>query len=346
MGSTEDDHTGSPPDWRTDTDTTNGKATGSTTDREETVRNAVERSRSGAPAAGSVVHDRFSSDEVFQRIVAAADEEITSGTRELFFSGLAAGFAITLTFLLSASLYGTTDGHPILSALLYPLGFIYIIVGDYQLYTETTLPPVALTLERFVSVPALLHHWLVVLGSNFLGAFLGAAVLAWGGVLSEGAAEAGVHLGTHGLEVGWWSLFSKAAFAGLIVAGVVWVSFAVRDTLSRIVVAYVAFLAIPVGNLFHVVTSFTELSYAALAGEVALSTGLVQFVVPVLLGNTLGGVLLVAVVNYNQTSERRLESARFEGITRRLSLREWAFGGFVGRTYVPLLETADRKNVE
>ncbi len=131
---------------------------------------------SGAPTVGSVVADRFSSDEVFQRIVADADHEITSGGRELFFSGLAAGFAITITFLLYASMSAVTESS-VVASLLYPLGFIYIIIGGYQLYTENTLPPVALTLERLASVPALLRHWLIVLAGNFVGGAIGAVVL-------------------------------------------------------------------------------------------------------------------------------------------------------------------------
>ncbi|NKE36762.1 universal stress protein [Natronococcus sp. JC468] len=311
--------------------------------QQDAVRGAFERSASGAPAVGSVVRDRFSADEVFQRIVAAADEEVTSGSRELLFSGIAAGFAITITFLLYASMYGSTDGHPVLSALLYPLGFIYIIIGGYQLYTENTLPPVALTLERLASVPALFRHWTIVLIGNFVGATIGAAVLAWGGVFSNDAADAAMYLGTHGVETAWSDLFFKAAFAGLIVAGVVWVTFASRDTISRLAVVYLAFLAIPLGNLFHVVTSFTEMSYVVFAGDLSFFVGLTQFVLPVLLGNTIGGILLVTVVNYFQTSEERLESARFEGIKRRLSIREWLFGGFVGRSYVPLIDTAERR---
>ena len=68
---------------------------------DESVREVVERSRHGAPAAGAVVRDRFETHEVFDRIVVAAHEETTTGPRELFFSGLAAGFAITVTFLLT-----------------------------------------------------------------------------------------------------------------------------------------------------------------------------------------------------------------------------------------------------
>jgi len=310
-------------------------------DPEESVREAVERSRSGAPAVGAVVRDRFSSDEVFQRIVAAADEEITSGSRELFFSALAAGFAITITFLLYASLYAETGGDPVLSALLYPLGFIYIIIGRYQLYTENTLPPVALTIERIASVPALLRNWIVVLAGNFTGGTLGALALAYGGVFSPEASAVAADIAREGIATEWWSLFSKAAFAGLVVAGVVWVEYAARDTISRLTVVYLAFLAIPLGGLFHSVVSFTELVYLTLYADAAFLTGLWQFVVPVLLGNTIGGVVLVTVVNYYQTSEHRLESARFEGADRQLDIDEWLLGRFAGRSYVPLIDTAD-----
>ena len=307
-------------------------------DPEESVREAIERSRSGAPAVGSVVRDRFTSNEIFQRIIAAADEEITSGSRELFFSALAAGFAITITFMLYVSLTATTGGDPVISAMLYPLGFIYIIIGGYQLYTENTLPPVALTLERLASIPALLRNWGVVLAGNFLGGALGAAALAFGSVISPEAGVVATQLGQKGVETAWWSLFSKAAFAGLIVAGVVWVEYAARDTISRMVVVYIAFLAIPLGGLYHSVVSFTEMTYLVLVGNLSVAVGLWEFVIPVLLGNTIGGVVLVTVVNYFQTTEHRLASARFEGADRQLSAREWLYGGFVGRSYVPLID--------
>ncbi|ADJ14068.1 formate/nitrite transporter family protein [Halalkalicoccus jeotgali] len=310
-------------------------------DGAEQVRDAVERSRSGAPAAGAVVRDQFSADEVFQRIVAAADEEVTSGTRELFFSALAAGFAITITVMLYSSLTASTNGHPILSALLYPLGFIYIIIGGYQLYTENTLPPVALTLERLTSIPTLLRHWTIVLVGNFAGGAIGAAALAWGGVFSPAAAAAAIHHAEHGLATPRSDLFFKAVFAGLIVAGVVWIVYASRDTISRLVVVYMAFLAIPLGDLFHVVTSFTEMIYMVFVTDLNPLVGMTDFVGPVLLGNTVGGIVLVTVVNYFQTSERRLEAVRLEGADRQLSIREWALGGLAGRSYVPVIDTAE-----
>jgi nucleotide-binding universal stress UspA family protein len=106
-------------------------------------------------------------------------------------------------------------------------------------------------------------------------------------------------------------------------------------------VVYLAFLSIPIGGLFHVVVSYTEMVYLVLHGDLALVTGMTQFVIPVLLGNTVGGVVLVTVVNYFQTTEERLESARFEGADRRLSPREWLLGGLAGRSYVPLIDTVE-----
>jgi formate/nitrite transporter FocA (FNT family) len=305
------------------------------------LRESVEQSEHGAPAVGAVVRDRFETDEVFQRIVAAADEEIDTGVRELFFSGLAAGFAITLTFLLYATLYAKTDGDPILSVILYPIGFVYIILGGYQLYTENTLPPVALVLERLASIPALLRVWVVVLVGNFAGGIVGALVLSQTGVFDASTAAAATSIAQKGLQTPFWDLFFKACFAGLIVAGIVWLDFAARDTISRLVLVFIAFLAVPLGNLFHVVVSFTEAMYLVFQGQAAVLPALSGFILPVLLGNTIGGVLLVTVVNYFQTTERRVKSVRKDGVERQLSFREVLIGGPAGRSYVPTLRDED-----
>lgn len=304
-------------------------------DSDRDLRKSVEQSRHGAPAVGAVVRDRFESNEVFQRIIAAADDEIDTGFRELFFSSLAAGFAITLTVLVYASMYAKYDGDPVLSGFMYPIGFVYIILGGYQLYTENTLPPVALVLERLASLPALFRVWTIVLIGNFVGGSFGALVLSQTGVFSPEAAVAATDLGMKGIETPFADLFFKGAFAGLIVAGVVWLDFASRDTITRFFLVYMAFLMIPFADLFHVVVSFTEVMFLVFNGQESLYVGMTEFVLPVMLGNTIGGVLLVTVVNYFQTTERRLEAARQDGAERQLTVREWFVGGFVGRAYVP-----------
>jgi len=182
---------------------------------------------------------------------------------------------------------------------------------------------------------------MTVLAGNFAGGAVGAAVLVRGNVFDPAAAEEAAKISMKGIETDPTTLFFKAVFAGLIVAGVVWVEYASRDTVSRLVVVYLAFLAIPMGNLFHVVASFTEVVYLSLLGEAAVVPGLTGFVLPVLLGNTVGGVVFVTVVNYFQTSEERLEEARLECFDRVLPVPEWVLGRAAGRSYVPILDTAE-----
>ena len=92
-----------------------------------------ERAASGAPKSGWAVPNRFTASDIFERVLASAAEEVTADRRTLFFSGTTAGFAIALTFLGHAVGAAMFPDEPFLSAVLYPVGFLYIILGRYQL---------------------------------------------------------------------------------------------------------------------------------------------------------------------------------------------------------------------
>jgi formate/nitrite transporter FocA (FNT family) len=277
----------------------------------------AERAESGAPAAGWAVADRFSWDEIHQRLLAGADEEIASGGRELFFSGFTAGIAITLTFLGHAVGLARFPDNAFLSSILFPLGFVYIILGRYQLYTENTLPPVKLVLTRMASLPLLFRVWGIVLAANIAGAAFGGFLLATTGVMPPAALEAGAGFAAHGVATPWWDAFFKAVFAGWLVAGVVWLGYAARDATARLLMVYFVFYAIAVLDLFHVVTAAADVSFALFrpAGP-PLGAMIGGFWLPVLLGNTAGGVLVFALVSYAQSPKRRFPEVR------ELTLRE------------------------
>lgn len=302
---------------------------------EEQFRDALDQAQSGAPAAGAAVRDRFSTDEIFQRIVATAEEEINSSNRELFYSGLAAGFAITLTFLGHAAVAGAVPGEPtgLLAAALYPIGFLFIVLGRYQLFTENTLPPVTLVLTRIASLPLLLRLWTIVLFGNVLGATMGALVLAKTGVFTPESAQLAVKVGLEGIRTSWWDLFFKAVFAGWLVAGMVWLNHATRDSTARLLLIYGIIYLIPATGLHHVVVTSCEAMYLVFSGAADLAAVSVHLFLPVLLGNTVGGVFLVALLNYAQTRERRFPEQQERGAL--LERSEWLFGSLVGRSRVP-----------
>ncbi|MFW6088708.1 MAG: formate/nitrite transporter family protein [Gemmatimonadota bacterium] len=270
---------------------------------------ATEKAESGAPAAGWAIGDRFSWDEIHQRLLASAAEEIDSPVRQLFFSGVTAGFAIVLTFIGFAVGKAQFPDNDFLAALLYPVGFLYIILGRYQLYTENTLPPVKLVLMRFASLPLLLRLWGTVLLANLVGAALGALVLARTHVLSPEAIEAGASFARHGFEVGAWTAFFKALFAGWLVAGVVWLGYAARDSVTRFLLVYIVFYLIGVAELFHVVTTAADVLFFVFLGTPGPGVGglAAGFWLPVLLGNTVGGVLVFTLLAYAQAESRRHE---------------------------------------
>ena len=302
-----------------------------------------DRAASGVPAAGWALGDRFAWEEINQRLLAAADAEIAHSTRELFFSGFTAGFAIVLTFMGYTVGSTTFPDNKFLGAVLYPVGFMYIILGRYELYTETTLPPVKLVLTRLASLPLLLRMWVVVIVANIVGAGVGAFILANTQVLSPEAMEVGAGFVQHGVETGWWDVFFKALFAGWLVAGVVWLGTAARDTVARVLLIYIVFYMIPVVDLFHVISSGAEALFFVFLGVPGpgLVTIFYQFWLPVLLGNTFGGVVLVALASYAQSEQRRFPEIRV------LSTRELLFsfeGGRPFETPRPGLNLAKRKD--
>ena len=236
-------------------------------------REARDRSQSGAPAAGHAVRDIFSTDEIFQRIVAAADEELGRPTRMLFFSGLAAGLSIGLSFMARAALTAALpqDISGVIGNLLYPIGFIFIVMGHYQLFTENTLSPVTLVLTRLASIPALLYNWGLVLAANVVGATIIALVLANTGVLEPEATVVARDIGQHGLAETWGDLFIKGVFAGWLVAGMVWIIHAVRDSITRFLSVFLIMYLILTVDLYHCIVGACEGLYLVFTGEAVYS---------------------------------------------------------------------------
>ena len=299
-------------------------------DRSE-MREVLDRSESGAPAAGEALRDLFSTDEIFHRLVIAADEEFSRSTRLLFLSGLAAGLSISLSFLGMTALTALWPGDlaRLVGCLLYPLGFLFVVMGRYQLFTENTLTPVTLVLTRIASIPRLLRIWGVVLAANVLGAGLCAYVLATTGVFSPEMAAVAYDFGAHFLEMSWADLFWKGVFAGWLVAGMVWLNYAARDMTARFLITFTLIYTVAAAELAHCIVGSSEVLYVVFKGGASFVAFFLDFLVPAVLGNTVGGVLLVAILNFSQTRDHRFPHRDCGQLE--LTWTEWLFGHSAGR---------------
>lgn len=293
--------------------------------RQRQFRAFLDRSQSGAPAAGEAIRDRFSGEEIFERIVATASYEFSCSARQLFLSGLAAGLSITLSFLTQTTITATVPGTAgeILGYLMYPIGFVFIVIGGYQLYTENTLTPVTLVLTRIASVPLLMRIWAIVFTANILGAIAGALLLATTGIFTLNASDIAVETGHHVVETPWLTLVSKGIVAGWLVAGMVWMIHSVQQSTARVLLVIFIMALIPANGLFHCVIATCEVFYLVFLGEVGAITALSGVTLPITLGNTIGGVVLVALLNYGHATESSLDDE--EGQDFKLQWYEWLF---------------------
>ncbi len=296
---------------------------GSGTEHQHTrrVREAMATSEHGAPTAGKAVGDVFDTDEIFERLIVSADDEFSRSARLLFLSGLAAGLTIALTFIGHAVLLGIAPESELITYLFYPVGFIFIALGRYHLFTEETLAPVALVLARIASLPRLLRIWSIVFVANLLGATVAAYFLANTGVFDAETQRAALEIGQHALEEPWADLFYKSLVAGWLVAGMVWLIHAVREAVARVLIIYLLMFMIPVADLYHCIVGSTEVLYLLFAYETTAVDYLWQFLAPVTLGNVVGGVGMVALLNYGQTRHQLFPERGT------LSWKAWLLGG-------------------
>lgn len=283
-----------------------------------------------APHRGDVLGDWFSFEEIFRRILATAHEELKKSSRLLMLAGFGAGLSLGFT-LMARIIFSERlgeDGHGLLGNLVYPIGFILIVLGRYQLYTENTLTPVVLVLTRLASVGNLLRLWACVFVANMAGALTVGMLLAYSPVLTEPQSALAISLGTHALETPWWTIFWRAVVAGHLVASMVWLVHGCQSTLARLFVVWFLMYFIGVTGMFHVITGSLEVFLIAFKGYVGFGEVAWRFVLPVALGNTAGGIVFVAVVNYSLFAAYRMESASqtLDERATRLSWREWAFG--------------------
>lgn len=258
------------------------------------------------PDHGEAVADFLHTDEIFARVVATADAEIDAPFGRLAFSALAAGITITLCFVGRAVLTGALPDSPVVvQSLFYPIGFVVVVLGRYQLFTENTLTPVTLMLVRRTTLPAMLRVWGIVLVFNLVGAGLAAVWYAWTPMFEPATVDAGLAMAEHAMGLGWGALFTRGILAGAMVASLVWLVHAAREAIARVVLTWVVMLLVPTADLFHCITDTADAIFALAMGAAGVGEVL-AFFVPVAVGNTVGGVILVALINYAQVDRSRM----------------------------------------
>jgi formate/nitrite transporter len=213
---------------------------------------------------------------------------------------------------------GTAPGvGRVLGGLVFSLGLILVVVSGAELFTGNTLIVVA-TASRKVRLRDLLRNWTVVYAANFAGAAATAALVIASGRLSAGDGSTGVRALQIGeakttLPVG--EAIVSGLLANALVCLAVWMTMSARSLTDRIVAIVppiTAFVAAgfehSVANMYFIPVAMMQRAWApdefwtttaATSGDyshVAPSGLVVGNLLPVTIGNILGGAVLVGLV--------------------------------------------------
>jgi formate/nitrite transporter FocA (FNT family) len=246
--------------------------------------------------------DRPTADEIYEQVSRNARHELDRPAIALAISGLAGGITMGLTALSVSIVMGTLPPSAVssfIAQLVYPVGFIAVIVGRAQLFTENTLYPVALMFAERRHFWTTLRLWSIVLPSNLLGAFLFAALATRSGGLRPEYLDAMVKIGQKSIEVSASHVFWSAVIGGWIIALVAWLVSGSHSITGSVMLIWLLTFLVGMGHFAHCIASSGEILAAVLQHQVTVAQYF-WWLLPAVLGNITGGVLIVTLLEYGQ----------------------------------------------
>jgi formate-nitrite transporter family protein len=245
---------------------------------------------------------RASAADIYERVKREAAGELDRPVAALAFSGLFAGASVGFGAVASAAAAVAVAGHGdarLVGAIFFPIGFIVVIIGRAQLFTENTLYPVTLVLDERRHLLATVRLWAVVLGANLIGGALFALLVTRTAALAPDIVAKVAEDGHRATLGSWASFFWSAVLGGWAIALVAWVIQSSGVVIGQIALIWTLVFVVGLLGLDHSVSTTIEVMCAAIKSEVHLGHALAWFAA-VLLGNISGGVLITAVLNYGQ----------------------------------------------
>lgn len=245
---------------------------------------------------------RLSAPEIFHRVTVGAREELRRPLRNLAFSGMGAGLAMGISGLGVAAMHamvGTGPAAEAVAFLLYPLGFVVVIIGRQQLFTENTLFPVAVVLAERRRLGATARLWAVVLVANVVGTLLFAWLAQKTPAVPSDVGHELVRLGAEQASRGFSTVFWTGIVGGWLVALVAWLVTAADSTSGQFAVIVGLTYVIGAAHASHSIAGSAEVLNAVLGGDVGWGT-YGGWLLAAVLGNAVGGVVMVALFNYGQ----------------------------------------------
>ncbi|MHB8283466.1 MAG: formate/nitrite transporter family protein [Caulobacteraceae bacterium] len=253
---------------------------------------------------------------VHEVIRAEGEKELERDVGQILWSGLAAGLSMGFSFFVEAQLRAGLPDTPwrhLVAALGYTVGFVIVVLGRQQLFTESTLTAVLplLTRRDLATLLKLIRLWALVLVSNVVGTWLFASLLAYAHPYKPELAPALAALSADTMSGGFVSTMIKAALAGWLIALMVWLLPSAKT--ARLLIILLITYVVALAELPHIIAGSSEAAFAVLSKQAPVGRYVLGFFLPTLIGNTLGGVIFAALLNHAPVSGEVRDGAKRAG---------------------------------
>ncbi|MFD1585637.1 formate/nitrite transporter family protein [Halorientalis brevis] len=239
-------------------------------------------------------------------------EEIQAGLHQirrpgagLFLSGLSAGLDIGFGPLLMAVTLSQSQGilaEPVTNLLVanaYAIGFVFVVLGRSELFTEHTAIAVVPVLSGEATVRDLGRLWAIIYVANLVGAVLFALLAVWLGPSLETIETGAFTEIAHGLVAYPWDVtLLGGVFAGWLMGLMAWLVAAGRSTISEAFFVWIIATAIGYAHLPHSIAGSVEVLLGVFASDAISVRAYATFLLWATLGNIVGGSVFVALLKY------------------------------------------------
>ena len=228
--------------------------------------------------------------------------ELERSNSALAWSGVAAGLAMGFSLITEGVLHSRLPDQPWRPLLVdfgYSIGFLMVVLGRQQLFTENTLTVILPLLRQpalrtFANVARL---WSIVLACNLVGTFAIAWLLGNADIVSVEVRQSMQEIALRSLNYSFSTLLLRGIFAGFLIALMVWL-LPFAET-ARVWVIIIITYVVGIADFSHVVVGSVDAFYLVGIGQKTLADYF-AFLVPVLLGNVIGGSSIVATIAHAQ----------------------------------------------
>jgi formate-nitrite transporter family protein len=210
------------------------------------------------------------------------------------------GFSFLGVALIDAFLPADAAWKPLLTSAGYSLGFIIVILGRQQLFTENTLTAVLPLLHKWSNETLVLvgRLWGIVLVSNLAGVLIFTLVIAHTGVMGPEAKASLDTIAQASVLPDFWTMVLKGILAGWLIALMVWMLPGAES--AKVGIICIMTYLVSLGWFPHVIAGSADALYATMVNSISVGSYFPKYMVPALIGNVVGGVVLVAVINHLQ----------------------------------------------